>query len=118
MILSGLFKKLVLANHIATGLVDEGVLRSRRHGAIDLWLAAYGYAIQIYCDFSGYSDMAIGLARCSASASWRTSTSRSARSVRDFWRRWHISLSTWLRDYLYIPLGGSRGGLARGATCS
>jgi D-alanyl-lipoteichoic acid acyltransferase DltB (MBOAT superfamily) len=111
MILSGLFKKLVLANHIATGLVDEAFFAPADHGAIDLWLAAYGYTIQIWCDFSGYSDMAIGLG---ALLGFRFMANFDqpfrATSVRDFWRRWHISLSTWLRDYLYVPLGGSRGG--------
>jgi alginate O-acetyltransferase complex protein AlgI len=111
MILSGLFKKLVLANHIATGLVDEAFFAPADYGAVDLWLAAYGYTIQIWCDFSGYSDMAIGLG---ALLGFRFMANFNqpfrATSVRDFWRRWHISLSTWLRDYLYVPLGGNRDG--------
>ncbi|MCU0906538.1 MAG: MBOAT family protein [Rhodobacteraceae bacterium] len=111
MILSGLFKKLVLANHIATGIVDEAFFAPSDYGAADLWLAAYGYTIQIWCDFSGYSDMAIGLG---ALLGFRFMANFDqpfrATSMRDFWRRWHISLSTWLRDYLYKPMGGSRGG--------
>jgi D-alanyl-lipoteichoic acid acyltransferase DltB (MBOAT superfamily) len=110
MILSGLFKKLVLANHIATGIVDEAFFAPADYGAADLWLAAYGYAVQIWCDFSGYSDMAIGLG---ALLGFRFMANFDqpfrATSMREFWRRWHISLSTWLRDYLYKPLGGSRG---------
>jgi len=112
MILSGLFKKLVLANHIATGIVDEAFFAPADYGAADLWLAAYGYTVQIWCDFSGYSDMAIGLG---ALLGFRFMANFDqpfrATSMRDFWRRWHISLSTWLRDYLYVPMGGSRGGV-------
>jgi D-alanyl-lipoteichoic acid acyltransferase DltB (MBOAT superfamily) len=110
MILSGLFKKLVLANHIATGIVDEAFFAPADYGAADLWLAAYGYTVQIWCDFSGYSDMAIGLG---ALLGFRFMANFDqpfrATSMREFWRRWHISLSTWLRDYLYKPSGGSRG---------
>ena len=79
------------------------------------WPAALGYSLQLYFDFSGYSDMAVGLALpARLPASRRTSTRRTRRvNISDFWRRWHMSLSFWLRDYLFIPLGGSRGG--RGA---
>jgi D-alanyl-lipoteichoic acid acyltransferase DltB (MBOAT superfamily) len=111
MILSGLFKKLVLANYIASDLVDEAFFDPALYGAADLWLAAYGYSVQIWCDFSGYSDMAIGLAALLGfSLPKNFDQPFRAASVREFWRRWHISLSTWLRDYLYVPLGGSRGG--------
>ena len=111
MILSGLFKKLVLANWIAFGLTDAVFFAPADYGAADLWLAAYGYAVQIYCDFSGYSDMAIGLAALLGFHITRNFDQPfRAASMQEFWRRWHISLSTWLRDYLYIPLGGSRGG--------
>lgn len=111
MILSGLFKKLVLANYIASDVVDEAFFDPAAFGAADLWLAAYGYSIQIYCDFSGYSDMAIGLAALLGFRIGRNFDQPfRAASMQEFWRRWHISLSTWLRDYLYIPLGGSRGG--------
>ncbi|MEM9049976.1 MAG: MBOAT family protein [Pseudomonadota bacterium] len=111
MILSGLFKKLVLANYIASDLVDDVFFDPSSYGARDLLIAAYGYTVQIYCDFSGYSDMAIGLA---ALLGFRIPINFNqpfrAASMQEFWRRWHISLSTWLRDYLYIPLGGSRDG--------
>lgn len=116
MILSGLFKKLVLANYIAADLVDEAFFDPSYYGAADLWLAAYGYSVQIYCDFSGYSDMAIGLAALLGFAIPKNFDQPfRAASMREFWRRWHISLSTWLRDYLYKPMGGSRGGAARTA---
>jgi alginate O-acetyltransferase complex protein AlgI len=87
-----------------------------RYGTMDLVLAMYGYAAQIYCDFSAYSDMAIGLA---ALMGYRFPANFDqpyrAERLREFWRRWHISLSSWLRDYLYKPLGGSRrGGMRTG----
>ncbi|MBI2243840.1 MAG: MBOAT family protein, partial [Nocardioides sp.] len=80
---------------------------------IDVLLATYGYAIQIYCDFSAYSDMAIGAAALLGFRFPRNfNQPYRAESIQDFWRRWHITLSRWLRDYLYIPLGGSRQGTA------
>jgi len=82
-----------------------------RYFVLDRLLAAYGYAVEIYCDFSAYTDIAIGLA---ALLGYRFPLNFDqpyrARSLQEFWRRWHISLSSWLRDYLYKPLGGSRGG--------
>jgi D-alanyl-lipoteichoic acid acyltransferase DltB (MBOAT superfamily) len=111
LILGGLFKKVVMANYLATDLVDPVFFDPASFTTLDLLLAAYGYAIQIYCDFSAYSDMAIGLA---ALLGYRFPPNFNqpyrAQSLQDFWRRWHISLSSWLRDYLYKPLGGSRGG--------
>ena len=110
LIIGGLFKKVVIATYLATDLVDPVFFDPSRFGRADLVLAAYGYAVQIYCDFSAYSDMAIGLA---ALLGYRFPHNFDqpyrAPSLREFWRRWHISLSTWLRDYLYKPLGGSRG---------
>ncbi|ODA67483.1 Peptidoglycan O-acetyltransferase [Methyloligella halotolerans] len=111
LILLGLFKKMVIANYLATLLVDDVFFAPDAYSGPDLLLAVYGYAIQIYCDFSGYSDIAIGVA---ALLGYHFKPNflqpyRSA-SLREFWRRWHISLSTWLRDYLYKPLGGSRHG--------
>jgi alginate O-acetyltransferase complex protein AlgI len=111
LILGGLFKKVVVANYLATDLVDPVFFDPASFSSLDLLLAAYGYAIQIYCDFSAYSDMAIGLA---ALLGYRFPPNFNqpyrARSLQEFWRRWHISLSSWLRDYLYKPLGGSRTG--------
>jgi D-alanyl-lipoteichoic acid acyltransferase DltB (MBOAT superfamily) len=110
LIVWGLFKKTVIASDLATSVVDPVFFDPSNFSALDLGVAAYGYAVQIYCDFSAYSDMAIGLA---ALLGYRFPANFDqpyrASSLQDFWRRWHISLSSWLRDYLYIPLGGSRG---------
>ena len=114
LIVWGLFKKSVIASELANGLVDPVFFDPAAHGRVDLVAAAYGYAVQIYCDFSAYSDMAVGLA---ALLGYRFPHNFNqpyrAQSLQDFWRRWHISLSSWLRDYLYVPLGGSRHGLKR-----
>jgi D-alanyl-lipoteichoic acid acyltransferase DltB (MBOAT superfamily) len=116
LIVWGLFKKTVLATELATGLVDPVFFDPTRYGAGDILAATYGYAAQIYCDFSAYSDMAIGLAALLGYRFPRNfEQPYRSTSLQEFWRRWHISLSSWLRDYLYIPLGGSRHGLAR--TC-
>ena len=109
--LFGLVKKMVIANYLAADLVDKVFFDPSAFSSLELLVAVYGYAVQIYCDFSGYSDMAIGTA---ALLGYRFRPNfrqpyRSA-SLREFWRRWHISLSQWLRDYLYKPLGGSRHG--------
>lgn len=114
LILWGLFKKVVIASELATGLVDPVFAAPSNYGQSHLLLAAYGYAVQIYCDFSAYSDMAIGLAGLLGYRFPRNfNQPYRAASLQDFWRRWHISLSSWLRDYLYISLGGSRHGLFR-----
>ena len=116
LIVWGLFKKTVIASELAAGLVDPVFFDPTRYAAGDLLAATYGYAVQIYCDFSAYSDMAIGLAALLGYRFPRNfDQPYRSTSLQDFWRRWHISLSNWLRDYLYIPLGGSRHGLAR--TC-
>ena len=111
LILGGLFKKVVLANYLATGLADDVFFDPTQYGAWDILLAAYGYAAQIYCDFSAYTDIAIGVA---ALLGYRfpVNFNQPYRAVgfQDFWQRWHISLSSWLRDYLYISLGGNRQG--------
>ncbi|MGA0601696.1 MBOAT family O-acyltransferase [Caulobacter sp. KR2-114] len=110
----GLFKKAVIASQLATGFVDNVFFDPASHGPIDLIAATYGYAVQIYCDFSAYSDMAIGLAALLGYQFPRNfDQPYRAASLQDFWRRWHISLSSWLRDYLYISLGGNRGGLIK-----
>ena len=110
LIAMGLFKKVVIAHYLAAELVSPVFESPASFGTIDLLAAAYGYAVQIYCDFSAYSDLAIGIALLfgyhfpvNFNQPYR------AVSLQDFWRRWHISLSRFLRDYLYIPLGGSRG---------
>jgi D-alanyl-lipoteichoic acid acyltransferase DltB (MBOAT superfamily) len=112
----GLFKKVLLADGLAELLVDPAFAQPGLASGPHLLLAVYGYAFQIYLDFSGYSDMAMGLARMLGyELPINFNLPYRATDMRDFWRRWHISLSTFLRDYLYIPLGGSKGG--RWLTC-
>ncbi len=105
----GLFKKAVIANNLAI-VVDRTFATGSVATGGEYLIAIYAFAFQIYCDFSGYSDMARGLAALMGiDLMVNFNHPYSATSPRDFWRRWHISLSTWLRDYLYIPLGGNRG---------
>lgn len=114
LILWGMFKKTVVASQLATALVDPAFRDPLHRSSLDLLFGAYGYAVQIYCDFSAYSDMAIGLAMLLGYRFPRNfDQPYRAATLQDFWRRWHISLSSWLRDYLYIPLGGSRKGRLR-----
>lgn len=114
LIIFGMVKKTVIAATLAVELVDPVFLDPGAHGRWEILAALYGYAVQIYCDFSAYSDMAIGLA---ALLGFRFPPNFAqpyrAASLAEFWRRWHISLSSWLRDYLYIPLGGNRQGAGR-----
>ncbi len=110
----GLFKKTVIASELSVRLVDPVFFDPASYGTLDLMAAVYGYAVQIYCDFSAYSDMAIGIAALLGYSFPRNfDQPYRASSMQDFWRRWHISLSSWLRDYLYVPLGGGRKGLVR-----
>lgn len=107
----GLFKKVIIAHYLATELVGPVFDAPGDYGTLDVLMGAYGYAVQIYCDFSAYSDMAMGFALLLGYEFPRNfNQPYRAASLQDFWRRWHISLSSFLRDYLYIPLGGSRGG--------
>lgn len=109
----GLFKKVFIADRLAL-FIDPGFENASALSGASLWILALAYAVQIYCDFSGYSDMAIGAARILGfDFSRNFDHPYLATSIQDFWRRWHISLSSWLRDYLYIPLGGNRRGSAR-----
>ena len=113
-LLVGLAKKMVIANPL--GAVADGVfvLPADQLGAAAAWLGILCYTAQIYFDFSGYSDMAIGLARMFGFNFLENfNYPYIARSMQDFWRRWHISLSNWFREYLYIPLGGNRGSMIR-----
>jgi D-alanyl-lipoteichoic acid acyltransferase DltB (MBOAT superfamily) len=110
LLLWGLFKKVGVADNLAV-YVDPVYAHPHLHGGGSLALATYAFSAQIYCDFSGYSDMAVGMARLFGFELVRNfRTPYFAASVREFWHRWHVSLSTWFRDYLYLPLGGSRGG--------
>jgi alginate O-acetyltransferase complex protein AlgI len=110
LILLGLIKKAVMADHLGF-VIDPVFAHPENFGSQALWLASLAYSVQIYCDFSGYSDMAIGLAH---SLGFKLPTNFNmpyfAASLAEFWARWHISLSSWLRDYLYVPLGGNRHG--------
>src|SRR5262245_3987589 len=111
--LIGLFKKIVIADQVALA-VDPAFAEPGKFSSGALWLAVLGYAVQIYCDFSGYTDMALGLAHTLGfKLPNNFNAPYLAASPADFWRRWHISLSRWLRDYLYIPLGGNRHGPVR-----
>ncbi|MGZ5324759.1 MAG: MBOAT family O-acyltransferase [Solirubrobacterales bacterium] len=112
----GLVKKLMIADYLAREVVDPVFAVPQAYGGADAFLAAYGYAAQIYCDFSGYTDIAIGVALLMGFVFPRNFHSPyRALSFREFWQRWHITLSLYLRDFLYIPLGGNRGGSWRSA---
>jgi alginate O-acetyltransferase complex protein AlgI len=112
LVLRGLAKKVLIADNIA--LFADGVFtQPEAYPSVVIWLGAICFAVQIYCDFSGYSDIAIGVARILGFEIPRNfDYPYLARNPSDFWRRWHISLSSWLRDYLYISLGGNRGSSA------
>ncbi len=107
----GLAKKVVIADFLASNLVDAVFASPGQYGSLEILVAVYAYSIQIYADFSAYSDIAIGVALL---LGFRFpdnfNAPYTAVSIQDFWRRWHMTLSRWLRDYLYIPLGGNRGG--------
>lgn len=113
-ICTGLFKKIAIADTLALAIVDRVFEAPERFSALEVAVGVWAYALQIFCDFSAYSDIAIGSAQVlgfTLPENFRTPY-RSA-NLQEFWRRWHISLSTWLRDYLYITLGGSKKGAAR-----
>ncbi len=114
LILTGLFKKAIISDYISLNFVDRIFDEPLLYSGFECLMGIYGYALQIYCDFSGYSDMAIGIALMMGfhfpknfDAPYQSAT------ITEFWRRWHISLSSWLRDYLYISLGGNRKGKRR-----
>lgn len=113
-IIAGLFKKAVISDYISINFVERVFDQPDLYSGLENLLAVYGYTLQIYCDFSGYSDMAIGIALLLGFQFPKNFDSpyKSA-SVTEFWRRWHISLSSWLKDYLYISLGGNRHGKFR-----
>lgn len=114
LIMTGLLKKVVIADYISGNFVDRIFDNPLLYSGFENLLGCIGFTIQLYCDFSGYSDMAIGLALL---LGYRFKENFAApfksQNPTEFWRRWHISLSTWLRDYLYIPMGGNRKGRAR-----
>jgi len=113
-VMKGLFKKIVIADYLATLGVQQIFSSPEQFSSLDLLLGIYGYTFQLYYDFSGYTDIAIGLSMMLGFiVPDNFNKPYLSESIRDFWRRWHISLSTWLRDYVYIPLGGSRVGKFR-----
>jgi len=113
----GLFKKIVISSWLAETLVDNAFAVPEQIGAAAAWLAVLGYTLQIYCDFSGYSDIAIA---CAMFMGFNLAPNFNfpyrARSLAEFWQRWHISFYSWMRDYIYIPLGGNRAGKLRNYT--
>jgi D-alanyl-lipoteichoic acid acyltransferase DltB (MBOAT superfamily) len=114
LIMGGLFKKVVISSYVSTAIVQPVFTAPAQHSAPEAIFGAWGYAVQIYCDFSGYTDIAIGLALLlGIRFPINFNAPYTARDLQDFWRRWHITLSRWLRDYLYIPLGGSQGSEAQ-----
>lgn len=113
-IIAGLFKKAVISDYISVNFVERIFDQPDLYSGLENLLAVYGYTLQIYCDFSGYSDMAIGIALLLGFEFPKNfDNPYKSTSITEFWRRWHISLSSWLKDYLYITLGGNRHGKLR-----
>jgi alginate O-acetyltransferase complex protein AlgI len=114
LICTGLFKKAVISNYISMNFVDRIFDAPTLYTGLENLFGVYGYALQIYCDFSGYSDMAIGIALLLGfHFNLNFDSPYQSKNITEFWRRWHMSLSSWLRDYLYISLGGNRKGKVR-----
>ncbi|MEO8083408.1 MAG: MBOAT family protein [Ardenticatenales bacterium] len=114
LIAGGMFKKVFISTFVAAAIVDPVFSVPDRYGSLDILVAIYGYAVQIFADFSAYTDIAIGVALLLGFAFPQNfDRPYRAASIQDFWRRWHMTLSRWLRDYLYIPLGGNRKGVVR-----
>jgi D-alanyl-lipoteichoic acid acyltransferase DltB (MBOAT superfamily) len=108
---TGLFMKVVIANYLASSIVDDVFGAPEQHSSLEVLVGVYAYAVQIYADFLGYTNMAIGFALLLGFRFPQNFDSPyAAVSIQDFWRRWHMTLSRWLRDYVYIPFGGNRGG--------
>ncbi len=114
LIVSGLIKKIAVSDYIAVNFVDNIFAAPGAYSGLENLLAVYGYGLQIYCDFSGYTDIAIGVAlMLGFRLPVNFNSPYKAKNITDFWRRWHISLSRWLKDYLYISMGGNRKGKIR-----
>jgi D-alanyl-lipoteichoic acid acyltransferase DltB (MBOAT superfamily) len=110
LVAAGLFKKVVISSYVESAIVTPVFSAPHQHSALEILFGIYGFAVQIYADFSGYTDIAIGLAMfLGFRFPDNFDAPYTARNLQDFWRRWHMTLSRWLRDYLYIPLGGGRG---------
>ena len=114
LILNGLMKKMIISDYISINFVDRVFDNPLSYSGFENLMSVYGYSLQIYCDFSGYTDIAIGIALLLGfRIPINFNSPYKALNLTDFWRRWHISLSSWLRDYLYIPLGGNKKGKVR-----
>ncbi|MGE5228285.1 MAG: MBOAT family O-acyltransferase [Deltaproteobacteria bacterium] len=114
LIVGGLVKKMLIADYLATHLVNGVFTTPGQYSSLEVLLGIVGYSVQIYCDFSAYADIAIGVSLLLGfELPDNFDAPYTARSVQEFWRRWHMTLSRWLRDYLYIPLGGNRRGRTR-----
>jgi D-alanyl-lipoteichoic acid acyltransferase DltB (MBOAT superfamily) len=114
LILNGLLKKMLISDYISINFVDRVFESPLSYSGFENAMAVYGYSLQIYCDFSGYTDIAIGVALLLGfRLPINFNSPYKAVNITEFWHRWHISLSSWLRDYLYIPLGGNRKGELR-----
>ena len=114
LILNGLMKKMLISDFISSNFVDRIFDAPASYSGFENLMAVYGYSIQIYCDFSGYTDIAIGVALLIGfRLPINFNSPYKAQNITDFWRRWHISLSSWLRDYLYISIGGNKKGKIR-----
>ena len=113
LIFGGLVKKLLIADYLATHIVNGVFTTPGQYSSLEVLIGIIGYSVQIYCDFSAYADIAIGISLLLGfELPDNFNAPYTATSVQDFWRRWHMTLSRWLRDYLYIPLGGNRKGRA------
>jgi D-alanyl-lipoteichoic acid acyltransferase DltB (MBOAT superfamily) len=113
-ILSGLLKKAIISDYIGVNFVDRIFDNPTLYSGVENLMGVYGYTLQIYCDFSGYSDMAVGIALLMGfHLPLNFNAPYQSTNITEFWRRWYISLSSWLRDYLYIPLGGNKAGKMR-----
>jgi alginate O-acetyltransferase complex protein AlgI len=114
LIFGGLVKKMLIADYLATHIVNGVFTTPGQYSSLEVFVGIVGYSVQIYCDFSAYADIAIGVSLLLGfELPDNFNAPYTATSVQDFWRRWHMTLSRWLRDYLYIPLGGNRKGRAR-----
>lgn len=114
LIFNGLIKKILISDYISANFVDRPFADPLAYSGLENLFAVYGFALQIYCDFSGYTDIAIGTSRLLGfKLPLNFDSPYKSASITEFWRRWHISLSSWLKDYLYIPLGGNRKGKVR-----
>ncbi|MGZ4200349.1 MAG: MBOAT family O-acyltransferase, partial [Thermoleophilia bacterium] len=114
LIFGGLIKKMLIADYLATHIVNGVFTTPGQYSSLEVLVGIIGYSVQIYCDFSAYADIAIGISLLLGfELPDNFNAPYTATSVQDFWRRWHMTLSRWLRDYLYIPLGGNRRGRAR-----